>query len=426
MKKISFLSILGFLLAISFTACLEDDCSVTHRYIRYEPVFLNIEEVRSQIKMTASQDLVTPGKIYAYNQYLFINELGKGIHIFDNQDFGNPINLGFLKIPGNYDLAIKDGVLYADNSSDILSFDISNINNPILLDIEEEVYTNQFGNENEILLYYQKMEIVNVSDCESQGQWYKSGGDIFFLAEANSGFDATINNSNPSGSSNDGFSNTGVGGSFARFTISQNHLYVVDIRNLSSFDLTEKTNPELVSTQELEWGIETIFPYKNNLFIGSDDGLFIYNIDNPSNPQFLSKFEHARACDPVFVEGNTAYVTLRNGTFCQGFINQLDIIDISDLSNPNLIASHDMINPHGLSVRNSQVLLCEGESGLKIIDASDELDLDVKKHIKDFHAYDIISLHPNHFMLIGADGFYQYELSDNQDANLLSHIPIAQ
>ena len=37
------------------------------------------------------------------------------------------------------------------------------------------------------------------------------------------------------------------------------------------------------------------------------------------------------SCDPVVVQGDYAFVTLRGGTECQGFSNQLDIIDISTL-----------------------------------------------------------------------------------------------
>ena len=352
---------------------------------------------------------------------LCIRDSGKGIHIYDNERFENPINLGFLNIPGNYDLAIQNNVLYADNSNDILSFDISDIRNPVLQNINEDVYENNFGDQNLVLLYYNEIERVEVNDCESYGRWYKNGGDIFTLE--NIAFDQNTSSPNGTGSPE---SAIGIGGSFARFTIANNHLYTVSNFNLSSFDLSNQTSPSLKSAIDLGWGVETIFPLKNNLFIGTDSGLYIYNIDNPDEPAFRSRFEHARACDPVFVEGDIAYVTLRNGNQCAGFVNQLDIINVSDITNPNLIATHDMINPHGLSVRDGKILLCEGASGMKIIDATDAHDIEVEKHIKDFDAYDIISLNPNHFMLIGADGFYQYEFSEEQEPILLSHIQTVQ
>ncbi|MBK8279937.1 MAG: hypothetical protein IPK94_07395 [Saprospiraceae bacterium] len=51
----------------------------------------------------------------------------------------------------------------------------------------------------------------------------------------------------------------------------------------------------------------------------------------------LSTFSHARACDPVYVEGDIAYITLRNGTRCENFTNELDVVDITNITSPRLI-----------------------------------------------------------------------------------------
>lgn len=418
MKKLLLLSFLFTAISLSMSSCLKDDCQSTHRYVRYTPIFMSPEEARAQIEMQSPRELENPGKIYVYQHYLFINEIGKGIHIFDNSDFASPIEVGFLNIPGNYDIAIKDDFLYADNSRDILTFDVSNMHNPLLVSSNLDVYANNWNQDNDILLYYDRSEHVEEHSCEDFGTWYKRDEFIFFEDDRNLDFNVLANSAAESSG------DTGIGGSFARFTISKNHLYVVDQRKLRSFDLQSPSHPNFVAEDDLGWNIETIFPKNDHLFIGSESGLFIYDITNPSLPVFIIEFEHARACDPVFVEDNTAYVTLRNGTECLGFVNQLDIIDISNLHAPRLIASHEMINPHGLSVRDGQVLLCEGTSGLKVIDASDQVDIDVLQHIKGFDAYDIISLNPNHFMLIGADGFYQYDFQLNEEPELLSHIAV--
>ena len=52
----------------------------------------------------------------------------KGIHIIDIRNVSNPINIGFITLPGNYDLATKGDYLYADSYLDLVVFDISNIN----------------------------------------------------------------------------------------------------------------------------------------------------------------------------------------------------------------------------------------------------------------------------------------------------------
>ena len=102
----------------------------------------------------------------------------------------------------------------------------------------------------------------------------------------------------------------GIGGSFARFTIYEDYLYTVDNTDLRVFDITDVTCPSFRNSSSIGWGIETIFPLKNRLFIGSNNGMFIYDVSSPLSPRQLSAFEHARACDPVFVQENTAFVTL--------------------------------------------------------------------------------------------------------------------
>lgn len=91
----------------------------------YRPVYVNDDEV-SNITFRTGEKLVEPGKIYLLEPFLFINEKGRGIHIIDNSDPANPENISFISIPGNFDMAAKGNWLYADNYTDLLTFDISN------------------------------------------------------------------------------------------------------------------------------------------------------------------------------------------------------------------------------------------------------------------------------------------------------------
>ncbi|MCF0068842.1 hypothetical protein LZD49_00075 [Dyadobacter sp. CY261] len=91
----------------------------------YRPVYKDPEDV-AKVEVSAAQALKEPGKIYTFDRYLFINELGKGIHIVDNADPKKPENVSFISIIGNYDIAVKDNWLYADNLSNLLVIDISN------------------------------------------------------------------------------------------------------------------------------------------------------------------------------------------------------------------------------------------------------------------------------------------------------------
>ncbi len=65
------------------------------------------------------------GKIYVYGNVLLINEVNEGIHVVDNSDISNPQNLFFIQIPGNTDIAVKDGLIYANNHTDMVVLEIS-------------------------------------------------------------------------------------------------------------------------------------------------------------------------------------------------------------------------------------------------------------------------------------------------------------
>ena len=216
---------------------------------------------------------------------------------------------------------------------------------------------------------------------------------------------------------------TGTGGSFARFAIYSNYLYTIDIANLNVFDISDLSKPALENTVEVGWNIETIFPYRDKLFIGAQDGMHIFDNATPSKPEHLSTFLHVRACDPVVVSGNYAYVTLRSGgNFCWGNTNQLDVIDISDLKKPSLIESHQMSNPHGLGIDKSTLFVCEASDGLKIFDATDPRNINSEEFIHfDVDAYDVIPYN-NNLILIGQDGLHQYDYTDVNNIKLLSSI----
>ncbi|MGC3944061.1 MAG: hypothetical protein QM762_05965 [Chryseolinea sp.] len=88
----------------------------------YEPVYT--EPDKADIAFEAPHQLQAPGKIYLYGTLLLVNEQYEGIHIFDNADPTHPVAVGFLRIPGNVDVAIRNNVLYADHLGDLVALDV--------------------------------------------------------------------------------------------------------------------------------------------------------------------------------------------------------------------------------------------------------------------------------------------------------------
>jgi len=417
-----------------FTSCLEDDCAETRTFVQIEPVFIELSEIRKDPTTTEARELENPGKLYFYQNMIFINELKEGIHIIDNTDSKNPKNLGFINIPGNVDVAIQDGYLYADSYMDLITLDIRDTDNISLTCRHEDIFQSQFSFQDNrgFLVDYVETENsieVDCSETDFANTFINRGGEIFVdVAFDAAGPTGPQGAPGPQGSTAESGGGTGTGGSLARFSIAKNHLYVIDAFNLFVYDIAKADKPVGVNEQYIEWGIETLFPYRDLLFIGANNGMFIYNNENPKEPFFLSKFEHARACDPVFVQGDIAYVTLRDGTRCESFSNQLDVVDVADWRNPKLLETHEMDNPHGLSIRGDHLYLCEGEYGLKVFDKTDitRIPDEQTDHINNIHAFDVISLSENHLLVIGLDGLYQYDSSDKDNLEEISVISVTR
>ncbi|MEJ7560147.1 MAG: hypothetical protein WKF66_17690 [Pedobacter sp.] len=211
---------------------------------------------------------------------------------------------------------------------------------------------------------------------------------------------------------------TGIGGSLARFTIVNDHLFTVSDRQLSVYDITQANNPTLKSKKEIGFGVETIFPYGDNLFIGTQTGMQILNVDQPTDPVLLSSFQHIRSCDPVVANQKYAYITLRTDNFCTRGLNELQILDVSDLLKPILVKSYTMIKPQGLALEGTNLFICDNV--LKWYDVSDPQNL-VSKGTFITNATDLI-VHNNILMVIGTGGLSQYSYNTGE-IKLISRIP---
>lgn len=92
----------------------------------YRPLYASLDQ--ATIAFTTPRHLLNPGKIYVVSTYLLINEKYEGIHVFDNTDPSNPVPLGFLRMAGNTEIAVKDNVLYADHLTDLVALNVENWN----------------------------------------------------------------------------------------------------------------------------------------------------------------------------------------------------------------------------------------------------------------------------------------------------------
>lgn len=228
-----------------------------------------------------------------------------------------------------------------------------------------------------------------------------------------------------SGSSDMANSASGAGGSIARMTIVGNFLYLVTHSALQTYDISKPSEALLLSSQNVGWNIETIFPYRDKLFIGSQTGMFVFDNSDPKKPKLQGQAQHLRACDPVVADESYAYVTLRsNNAGCGGTLNQLNIYDIQGalVMTPKLTATLGMSEPFGLGKKGEVLFVCMGLNGLNIIDVSDKSKPKVLQTLKTGeHFMDVI---PYGDVLITyvQGGIILYDISQPTNPKLLSTI----
>ncbi|MDR0733212.1 MAG: hypothetical protein LBF08_04015 [Dysgonamonadaceae bacterium] len=215
----------------------------------------------------------------------------------------------------------------------------------------------------------------------------------------------------------DGIAATGKGGSTARFTVVGDYLYAVDNSTLRIIDLSNPAEPEHLKRkdQSLGFGIETVFNKDTLLFIGSQDGVYIYSVARPDFPERLSFTSHLRNCDPVVAAGNYAYVTLNSeNAWCGGWENALNIYDISDLKNPKLKFKETLNYPKGLGIDGNKLFVCDAKLGIKVYDVTDPVkpvwidDLANIREVDGVTPHDVIPV-DGLLLAVTDKGLYQFD-----------------
>ncbi len=396
---------------------------IRQEYIANVPVYTDYDSFRAVGGFESARPISKKGNIYFKDDFLFMVEPNEGVHFIDNSSPSAPLQTGFLKVWGATGMSIKDNYLYVNSLIDLVIYDITSFSNPLFvkrmenvfptaLPVSDKNYPFQIIDKNLGVVTSWKQEKVSEDVTNTNPSWVNCFG-CEFETFTDGGVGSTS-----------GAGQTSVSGSITLFTILNNHLYVVEEGNfLHPFDISNPTSPVKHTAVSLWGDVETLFPYENYLFMGTPSGIQIFGTSNPNNPDYISALSHARGCDPVVVKDDYAYVTVRSGGPCGGDVNQLDVIDVSTISNPILVKSYSMKNPHGLGIDGNLLFICDGDAGLKVFDATNPLTVGdhLMHQFNSIQATDIIPLN-SIAMVIGDDGIYQYDYSNPSEMILLSKI----
>lgn len=401
-----------FVFALSLVGCKDK------RYVHYfgnKPIYMSYDELRSSVKLENAHAISEKGTFFLHQSTLYVVEPQQGIHIIDNSNPANPIQTGFLRVYGATNLSMKDDIMYVNSYIDLVVLDCSNPAHPVEVNRlkNQFPYTYEYpSNGYRTAQIDEQLGVVigfELADIKEEKTTSNSNGNL--LSSYADGATTSIG----------GGSNTS--GSINTFTTNSHHLYILSSNQIISFDILSASSPVEQSKVGLtRWG-ETLLATETHLFIGTTSGMQIYTAPTSGNPTFVSEVTHIVACDPVAINGNFAYYTIRSGTTCGMSANALGAVDISTISNPILLNEFNMDKPFGLSAQNDKVWVCDNTSGVKCFDASNPSTVgnNLLSTVTGITAYDII-VNGNSAIVMGENGITQIDYTPPQTPSILSTI----
>ena len=426
------------LIAIFFTASCEwdsfnttDEEWVDVTYLT--PVYETASSLADQVDVEEPKEQTSLGKIITYQNYVFVNEPMEGIHIVDHTDPSNPTNLSFLSIPGNLDMSIVEDHLYVDMFSSLAVFDIRDVLSPKFKEnftVEDVFDYDAFWNfpfeiweePNSYIEYREYPDKTKGIVVDWQTETIREKRSLYDYRYYNDIAIPDIALSSEDGNI-DGVQQTSTAGSMTRFLPIDGYLYTINFNELVLFQIGSDYRPSPWVKKNTQTQAETLFQLNDLLFVGSVNGMLVYDVSDAADPDYINRIEHMRSCDPVVADANYAYVTLRGGTNCFTDINELQIIDIQDPQNLSVVSRKDMYNPHGLGIYNDHLIICDGTAGIKIVDVSSPTEPNIVNSAPIQFAYDVIIDYP-HALIVGDTDLHQYDISNLPEMQLISQTPI--
>lgn len=414
MKKINLLisCCILFSIGLLFSACKKDAGNgQTKTYTIYTPVYKAKTAVLAGINGNPSEAIKHAGKIYIKDNFIYLNDINKGIHVFDNSNPVRPVQIAFLSIPGNLDIAIQGNILYADMYDELLALDITDPRHATITSSLPEFFSGRT---------YVNGHYVNTNG-QIAANWTEKDTTVLW-EDMPANCDFCMDNMGPLAMGAAAIKSSGTAGSMAGMVIMNDHLYAItEMHSVGIVDISNAAVPRKELDFFAGFDLQTIFPFEGKLFLGSAVGMFMYDVTDPAHPVSLGEFSHGRACDPVITDGHYAYVTLHAGDGCGGSANELHVIDVSDLQHSQLVKTYPLTKPTGLSKDGNLLFICD-QTAVKLYNAANPAALQLQKQININEPYDIIAEN-NKAMIVCSNGLYQYDYSNLNNIRLLSFLP---
>ncbi len=116
----------------SFSQPRQPEIYLNQKRWAWKPVYA-IDSTYRTVSYSEARPVERAGKIYVKDNFIYQCDIGAGIHIIDNNNPATAKRTGFLVVPGCEEISIKGNYLYTNNFYDLVTIDITQFNNPILV-----------------------------------------------------------------------------------------------------------------------------------------------------------------------------------------------------------------------------------------------------------------------------------------------------
>lgn len=218
------------------------------------------------------------------------------------------------------------------------------------------------------------------------------------------------------------------------FLISKNEIYIIDEQTL-----------KLISKYEGLQNGNSLFFFNSKLFVSDSNNVLIIDISNPSNPSLITTINLGNNFSKdIWVNGNIAYIignklliydldnyqilsTLSFPTtsteiylygqnlYVAGGDSGLLIVDISNINNPTILSNYKLNNAkiEDVVVNNDRAYLAYGDSGLKILDVSNPNNPQLINTLNNLGYVSKLDVKYGYLSIGTSLGLFIYRITDN-------------
>lgn len=97
----------------------------------FTAVYMKRSVFENSIQFETATPSVNSGKIYIKNQLMYLNDVNKGFQVYNYANPTNPVAIGYIKIPGATDLAVRNNILYVNQATDLVSINYNLLTNAV-------------------------------------------------------------------------------------------------------------------------------------------------------------------------------------------------------------------------------------------------------------------------------------------------------